>query len=160
MKRISGKLLTAVMLAGALGAAIPAAYSNEGWGQGRCYKERGEKGDHAARFEDRQILLHAKLKLTPEQEPAWNTFAGKVKPLDADERPGRPDPEEFAKLTAPERMEAMLAGMKTREERMTAHLAAVKEFYAVLTPEQQKVFDTEFGHGYGMRRHASRMHND
>jgi Spy/CpxP family protein refolding chaperone len=49
----------------------------------------------------------------------------------------------------------MLAGMKAREERMTAHLAAVKEFYAVLTPEQQKVFDAEFGHP--MRRHAHRM---
>ncbi|MCC6715703.1 MAG: Spy/CpxP family protein refolding chaperone [Gammaproteobacteria bacterium] len=158
MIRISGKLLTAVLLAGALGAAIPAAYSNEGWGQGRCYKERGAKGDHAARFEDRQILLHAKLKLTPEQEPAWNTFAGKVKPVAADERPERPDPEELAKLTAPERMEAMLAGMKAREERMTSHLAAVKEFYAVLTPEQQKVFDTEFGRG--MRGYAQRMHRD
>lgn len=158
MKRISGKLLTAVMLAGALGAAIPAAYSNEGWGEGRCYKERGAKRDHASRFEDRQILLHAKLKLTPEQEPAWNTFAGKVKPAAAGERPERPDPEEFTKLTAPERMEAMLAGMKSREERMTTHLAAVKEFYAVLTPEQQKVFDAEFGHG--MRRHAHRMHRN
>lgn len=157
MKRISGKLLTAVMLAGALGAAIPAAYSNEGWSQGRCYKERGEKRGHAARFEDRQILLHAKLKLTPEQEAAWNTFAEKVKPA-AGEGPERPDPEELAKLTAPERMEAMLARMKAREERMTTHLAAVKEFYAVLTPDQQKVFDAEFGHG--MRGFAQRMHRN
>jgi Spy/CpxP family protein refolding chaperone len=155
MKRLSGKLLTAVALAGALGAAIPPAYSNQDWGQDRCNKERGEKRDHAARFEDRQILLHAKLKLTAEQEPAWNTFAEKVKPAAADERPERPDREELAKLTAPERMEAMLAGMKAREERMGAHLAAVKEFYAVLTPEQQKVFDTEFG--MPMRRHAHRM---
>jgi Spy/CpxP family protein refolding chaperone len=155
MKRPTGRLLSAVALAGVLGAAIPAAYSNEDWSQGRCHKERGETRDHAARFEDRQILLHAKLKLTAEQEPAWNTFAGKVKPVAADERSERPEPEEFAKLTAPERMEAMLAGMKAREERMTAHLAAVKEFYAVLTPEQQKVFDTEFG--MPMRRHAHRM---
>ncbi len=153
MKRTSVKLLTAVLLAGALGAAIPAAYSNEGWGEGRCDKERGAKRDHAARFEDRQILLHAKLKLTPEQEAAWNTFVEKVKPA-AGEGFERPDPEELAKLTAPERMEAMLARMKSREERMTTHLAAVKEFYAVLTPEQQKVFDAEFGHG--MRRYAHR----
>ncbi len=87
MKRPSGKLLTAVALAGVLGAAIPAAYSNEDWGQGRCQRERGEKRDHVARFEDRQILLHAKLKLTAEQEPAWDTFAEKVKPAAADARP-------------------------------------------------------------------------
>ena len=45
--------------------------------------------------------------------------------------------------------------MKTMEARMTEHLAALKEFYAVLTPEQQKIFDEQtppFG-GHG-RRHG------
>jgi Spy/CpxP family protein refolding chaperone len=42
--------------------------------------------------------------------------------------------------------------MKAMEAKMTEHLAALKEFYAVLTPEQQKIFDEETPHG-GMRDH-------
>jgi Spy/CpxP family protein refolding chaperone len=87
--------------------------------------------------------LHDKLKLTPAQEPAWKTFAERMQPLD---RPARPDRAELEKMSAPERMERALAMMKEHEKRMTDRLAAVKEFYAVLTPEQQKVFNDEFAH--------------
>ena len=34
-----------------------------------------------------------------------------------------------------------LEHMRAMEAKMTEHLAALKEFYAVLTPEQQKIFD-------------------
>ena len=38
----------------------------------------------------------------------------------------------------------MLAQMKQHETSMDERLGAVKTFYAVLTPEQQKVFDDQF----------------
>jgi protein CpxP len=102
------------------------------------------------RIAKRQAELHDKLKLTPAQEPAWKGFAEKMKP---GARPARPDPAEMAKLTAPERMERMLGMMREAEKRMADRLAAVKEFYAVLTPEQQKIFNEQFGPGRHHRGH-------
>jgi protein CpxP len=89
--------------------------------------------------EQHLATLHDKLKLTPQQEPAWNKFAA-IKPADP---ANRPDPAEMAKLNAPQRMEKGLEHMKAMEAKMTEHLAALKEFYAVLTPEQQKIFDEQ-----------------
>ena len=51
-------------------------------------------------------------------------------------------------------MERMQAMMRARDARMSEHVSALKEFYAVLTPEQKKIFDSEFGHG--TRRHHHR----
>jgi protein CpxP len=102
------------------------------------------------RYAKRQAELHGKLKLTPAQQPAWNTFAEKMKP---GERPARTDRAEMEKLTAPQRMERMLAMMQEGQKRMNERLAAVKEFYAVLTPEQQKIFDQEFATGRHHRHH-------
>jgi Spy/CpxP family protein refolding chaperone len=83
--------------------------------------------------------LHDELKLTAQQETAWKKFAAST-PMAKMERP---DPKEMEKLSAPQRMEKMLEHMRAMEKNMTAHLAALKEFYAVLTPEQQKAFDDE-----------------
>jgi protein CpxP len=102
------------------------------------------------RFAKRQAELHDKLKLTPAQEPAWKAFVERMKP---GARPARPDRAEMEKLTAPERMERMLGMMKEAEKRMADRLAAVKEFYSVLTPEQQKVFNEQFGPGRHHRGH-------
>lgn len=98
-------------------------------------------GKFAERIEKRQAALHDKLKLTPEQETAWKKFSAKMKPAEFRKRP---DPSELSALHAPERMERMLAMMKEHESRMADRVAAVKEFYAVLTPEQQKLFDDQF----------------
>lgn len=97
-------------------------------------------GKFAERIEKRQAELHDKLKLTSEQETAWKKFSEKMKP----ESRNRPDQSELSALHAPERMERMLSMMKEHESRMTDRVAAVKEFYAVLTPEQQKLFDDQF----------------
>ena len=88
--------------------------------------------------EKRQTALHDKLKLNASQEKAWLAFIAEGKEL----RPKkRHDPLEFAGLTAPQRMEKMLDGMHDREARMEKMLGALKTFYAVLTPQQQKIFD-------------------
>lgn len=97
-------------------------------------------GKFAERIEKRQTELHDKLKLTSEQEAAWKKFSEKMKP----ESRNRPDQPELSALHAPERMERMLSMMKEHESRMADRVAAVKEFYAVLTPEQQKLFDDQF----------------
>lgn len=93
----------------------------------------------AERQAARAAKLRADLKLTAQQEPAFAAFlaAGKA----AGERAG------FAALPAPQRMERMIERQKQRTARMEARLAALNNFYAVLTPEQKKVFDSQPMHG-------------
>ncbi|QDX80147.1 hypothetical protein B9N43_02060 [Denitratisoma sp. DHT3] len=88
----------------------------------------------------RHQALHDKLKLNAQQEESWKALQAAHQPPGAEQRPNRA---EFEKLTAPERMEKMLEHMKQRQEHMTAGLQALKTFYAKLTPEQQKIFDSE-----------------
>ena len=57
---------------------------------------------------------------------------------------GKPDRAELSSLHVPQRMEKMLAQMREREARMGERVSTVQTFYAVLTPEQQKVFDDQF----------------
>ncbi len=94
--------------------------------------------------------LHQDLKLTAKQESAWNEWSGKIKA----ERPAWKERENLGNLTAPERMEKMLAFAKERVATLEERLAATKAFYAVLTPEQRQTFDKgfDFGpHGHGGR---------
>jgi Spy/CpxP family protein refolding chaperone len=109
-------------------------------------------GRHAERMEQYRAELQEKLKLTPQQEGAWKTFSEKMKPAPWPRRDRAPS----ADLPAPERMEQMLARMKEFESHMAERLAAVKEFYAVLTPEQRKVFDDQFNKMVAERSHHRR----
>lgn len=101
-----------------------------GWGGFREHRDE--------RMQQHQKALHDALKLSPEQEGAWKKFSESMQPPAKAER-GKP--EEGAKLTMPERAEKMLELAKQRQERMGEHLAALKTFYATLTPEQKKTFD-------------------
>lgn len=112
-------------------------------------------GDHMGRPDSakmqammakRQAETKAKLKITPAQEGAWTAYTASMQPL----AHAHPTPEQraaFDKLTTPQRIDKM---KEMRTQRMTDMNAvmdkrgeATKTFYAALTPEQQKVFDTE-----------------
>lgn len=143
----SAQMIMAGMAIAALSASVYARGGDDcefaGRGPGGMNSERME------RFHEQHLArLHEKLKLSPQQETAWKKYAA-LKPM-LDEK-SRPDPAEMAKLNAPERMEKGLEHMKAMEARMSEHLAVLKEFYAVLTPEQQKTFDDQMP-GFGARR--------
>lgn len=104
-----------------------------------------------------QKELHDKLKLTAAQEPAWKTFTDAIAPGDM---PARPDRAAMEKLSAPERMEKMLTLSKERQGKMEGHLAALKTFYATLTPEQKKVLDTTYGRMQDHRMQRSEQEPD
>ncbi|HVL74910.1 MAG TPA: Spy/CpxP family protein refolding chaperone [Noviherbaspirillum sp.] len=115
----------------------------------------GAPGDRQAKIErmhermqQKTEELRAKLNLTPQQEPAWNAYVAAMTPKQG-ERPARPSREEMAKLTAPERMDRMHAMMQRAEQAMAVRAKATRDFYAVLTPEQRKVFDENFHMGRG-----------
>jgi hypothetical protein len=105
-----------------------------------------------ARMEKRQAALKAALKLTPAQEGAWTTFTAALKPP-ADMMGKRADHAEIAKLPTPERIDKMKALHAQHTNEMNAAMDkrgdATKAFYATLTPEQQKVFDTATARFYG-----------
>ena len=106
-----------------------------------------KRAEHMAQ---RQQKLHDALKLTPAQEPAWTTYIAAIKP----QTPiGRVDRVSLKDLPAPERMEKRLALQKERHAHQESRLAALKTFYAVLTPEQQKTFDQATAH-QGHHRHG------
>lgn len=119
-------------------------------------QRQARMGEHIAK---RQAKLHDALKLSAAQEPAWAAFQAAIKP---DATHTRPDHSAMAALPAPERMEKHLEMAKQHIAGMESHLAALKTFYAVLTPEQKKVFDehTRRGHHMGHKQHMGHMKGD
>lgn len=117
-----------------------------GNGSESCYAgHEGPNRGHHERWKEyhhqRQLALHDKLKLNAEQEKAWSDYLAVAdKNINSWKPLSRADLE---KMTAPERMQAMLDRMNTHEKELTEQLAALKTFYAKLTPEQQKIFDRE-----------------
>jgi Spy/CpxP family protein refolding chaperone len=145
-----------MILAGVAIAALSASAYARG---GDCdYERRGHMmrmdPERMEKMHERHLeRLHDKLKLTAAQETAWKKFAAH-EPLRG--KADRPDPAEMEKLNAPQRMEKGIEHMRAMEKNMTEHLAALKQFYAVLTPEQQKAFDQHMP-GFGDRgKHGGR----
>ncbi len=114
----------------------------------------GQKGPWEAHRAARATALHNILGIRPEQETAFQAYALQPPstPAGAPRRPGwgRPEGQSSAAgaptpLTAPERADAMLARFDDHaarlRERLARRAAAVKTLYAVLTPDQRRVFD-------------------
>ena len=152
MNTLSKNLLIAFAALGIAGGAIaqtaatPAPEGRHGHAvsaeQRAAHKaeRQAKRAEHRAQ---REAKLRADLKLTAQQEPAFAAFLAAGKPA---QRPAVRDSSErakFATLPAPQRMERMIERQKQRTARMEARLAALNNFYAVLTPEQKKVFDSQ-----------------
>lgn len=134
MNKIVNRIVLPGITVAMLGLTTSAVAQWNDGGQGMGH----DSGRMEKMREQHETALHDKLKLNASQEKAWQAFIAEGKEL----RPKkRPDPLEFAGLTAPQRMEKMLDRMHDREARMEKMLGALKTFYAVLTPQQQKIFD-------------------
>jgi Spy/CpxP family protein refolding chaperone len=141
------KLIQSLVLAGVLATAGGVAFAQTDGMMGHEGMGHGDPAKMAQMHARHLSELKAKLKITPAQEAAWNTFAESMKPP-VDMMGKRPDPAELDKLTTPERIDKMQALHKERmaamEAAMDKHGEATKTFYAVLSPEQKKVFDADF----------------
>jgi hypothetical protein len=92
--------------------------------------------------------LKAELKLTKDQQPAWDTFSTRVnerakKMADMrDTRQGmNKDMTQTMPKSAPEHMALMAEWMMMRAENMAMMADTVKTFYAELTTNQKSAFD-------------------
>ena len=102
--------------------------------------------------------LKQKLQLTDTQLSAWDAFQKAMQP----QAHARLDRAELQKLTTPERIDRMRTLREQRAAAADQRGAAVKSFYATLTPEQQKVFDAQGMHQRrerGMHGHGG-MHQE
>ncbi len=122
--------------------APPAAGAQDGRGHWdpAAMKQRWEarKAEHAK-------MLHDALNIRPDQEAAFQTF---IASMDRHGEHGMGDHRmhggaagEHHDLTTPERLDRMQKRLAERDQRFEQHAAAVKTFYAALSPEQQRTFD-------------------
>lgn len=140
--------------AGAVHAQTPAPAPEGRHGHAVSAEQRAAHwAQRAERAALRQQKLHDALKLSGSQEAAWSTYQAAVAPKARGERPDRAG---WKAMPAPARMEQRLAMAKQRVAAMETRLAALNRFYAVLTPEQQKVFDAHGGQHGG--KHRMRHH--
>jgi protein CpxP len=139
MKSLRTSLITAGLLVGLSGLA----FAQTAAGPDAPRAERMEKmRDHMAQRHKQHLTeLKSKLKLQSAQEPAWATFEQAMQM--PKEPMGRPDRAAFEKMTTPERLDQMQAHKAQMDTRMQQHADATKTFYATLSAEQKKVFDTE-----------------
>jgi periplasmic protein CpxP/Spy len=97
-----------------------------------------------ARSEARARALHVILNIRPDQEAAFGAFVATMKP-NPDGKGGHGDragAADLASLTTPQRLDRMAAAMADRQARFQQRAAAVRRFYAALSPEQQRSFDS------------------
>jgi len=146
---------------------------NGGYGPGMM--GHGGRGHHGgpghmwsnpkAAVEGHLASLKVELKITPDQENAWQAFAGKARSqadtMIARREKFRGQAQANQQLPAPERLALRTERMKEGLANMEAMTVAVKDLYNVLTPEQKALADQQlargpmggFGGGRGGRFH-------
>jgi Spy/CpxP family protein refolding chaperone len=92
--------------------------------------------------EARDKALHDLLNLRPDQEAAFQAMqATMAPPAGRDGMRGQHDMASAAGLTTPERLDRMAARLAQRQAAFQRRAEAIKQFYAVLSPGQQRAFD-------------------
>ena len=146
-------IATLALLAGAgIAAQAQTAPTPPAAPQGQHH--RFDPAKRAEFFARRMTDLKQKLQIQPNQESAWSSFTTAMQPPANRQRIDR---QALANLSTPDRIDQMRALRNQRNAEMDRRAEATKAFYAQLTSEQKKTFDTETAHrgrhGGGMRHH-------
>jgi protein CpxP len=142
MMRLNKTVATGLMVIG-LGMASLPSYA-QGAPDGAPRDRAPLTAEQIAKFEkekaSRDAKLHDQLKITAAQEDAWKAYLQSTSfPHPRGEKP--PRKEDQIKLTTPERLERQLEWMKKGQAHLVERIAATKALYAILTTEQQQMFD-------------------
>jgi protein CpxP len=137
-RRPSSLALTGVLalvgFAAASSAAAQPPYSQNPYGQGGYGAPAQSSGPDLAG-------LHAALQLAPGQEAAWRAFAAASTPSPEQEARERAAQAMMATLRSPQRVDLSISAAEADLQTLRERGAALKAFYAVLTPGQQAIFD-------------------
>ena len=152
-------LISSVLTLGVATAAEPAGKMSGEKHEMDCdgmSMKHGGMMDPVARADKHLSELKARLKLTKDQEPAWQVFSDQVKDQARSMAAMHDKKKEEMKdmpMSAPDRMAMMASMMKERAQSMSTMADNVKTFYATLTPEQKIAFDKmHMGHMKGMEQ--------
>lgn len=144
---------------GGMGRGMGPGYGMQGHGMGPGYGMRGRgMGPGAGAFpgaaEERLTALKSELGITAGQESAWQAIVNNAK-QHAENRQAWFAKQRDARVadSAPERLAQRTEIMKQRLTEMETSASALKNLYAVLTPEQKAIADRHFG-GFGPRAGA------
>ncbi len=96
------------------------------------------------RVNARLSFLKDQIKITADQQKAWDAYAAQVK-SQADTMQAFRSQSPATAQTPVERIEQRADQAKLRADQMKVMSAAVKDLYAALTPEQKAVADRHFG---------------
>ena len=151
MKSLRKPLLIGLAVIG-LGSGLAAQAQTAAPAEGRhghAMNKEQMQAKMAERFAARQAKLHDALKLTSAQEAAWTAYQNAIKPTPR----AMGDRAAWAQLSAPARMEKMIAMAKQHIATMESHLSALNTFYSVLSADQKKIFDDSTRGGMGEHMH-------
>ncbi len=137
--------------------ATPAHPDAEGKAKARAQRQAERTARLQQQMAERQARFKAELKITPEQEPAWNAFIARTQPTQPAERaaaaqPPAPAREAWAQLSTPERLDRLQARQAERDARTARRHDAIRSFYAALDTEQKKIFDERTARSGGFQR--------
>ena len=111
--------------------------------------------DMTARAAAHTAQIKADLKITSAQDAAWKVYEAAVTQQAAAMQAARTQMQALMQkaqpLTAPEWAAQREAMSKQRQAGLQARTAALKDLYAVLTPEQRAIADRDMGPGGGYR---------
>jgi len=146
LRRSSSQALAAALalagLAAASAVAAQPAYSPPSQGS---YNQRpygqGDNGPADQSGGPDLSGLHDALQLTPDQAAAWRTFAAASTPSADQEARERAAQSMMATLRSPQRVDLSISAAEADLQTLRERGAALKTFYAVLTPAQQAIFD-------------------
>lgn len=134
-KRIAG--VAASLALAAAGAVYAQPGGGTGYGMGYGMGMVG--ADHAAMTAARLADLKAELKITPAQEASWQAFEKRTQQQAQEMQAQMQNLQPAAAST--DRTAQRDAMMKLRDTHLAARSAAMKDLYAVLTPEQKAIAD-------------------
>jgi hypothetical protein len=103
----------------------------------------------AARVDQRITRMHAQLKITPQQEDAWNAFAQVMRTnVTTTDDAYQKRTESLATMTAPENMANFAQIEQARAQGVQNLATAFQTLYNGFSDDQKKIADTMFRH-YG-----------
>ena len=158
-------MLKPLLVAGLLATAGLTAFSQSPMGAGMghdCMDKAGHMNPARmqAHNDKKNAALKAQLKLTPAQEAGWAAYVEAIKPP-ADRMARQAQHAELAKLPTPERIDQMKTLRSQHMGEMNAAMdkrgEATKTFYATLTAEQKKTFDSVTTRHYGDKGQKGHM---
>ena len=150
------KITLALIAAATIGIAAMASSYATGMGPGGAgCAMAGNKMANPARIDSHLATMKKELKIGTDQEEAWSAFAKTVKQQKTEmmsamqERMQQSNSAQSAQ-SAPDRIGERTQLMKKRVAGMETVAAAMKQLYAVLTPQQKEMLDNRFGQDMSM----------